>query len=108
MVWILWTAGATIFVAAIAILGAMAERYETGRTRERPTGLPRGLDGMLADHTARMEQLTQAVEAIAIEVERLGEGQRFVTKLLAERPREPEKMLRSPQPGSIQASPRPT
>jgi len=26
------------------------------------------------------------VEAIAIEMERVGEGQRFVTKLLAERP----------------------
>ena len=28
----------------------------------------------------------QAVEAIAIEVERIGEAQRFVAKLLAERP----------------------
>jgi hypothetical protein len=30
-------------------------------------------------------QLQQAVDAIAIEVERLSEGQRFTTKLLAER-----------------------
>jgi hypothetical protein len=33
-------------------------------------------------------QLQQAVDAIAIEVERLSEGQRFTTKLLAERERE--------------------
>lgn len=30
-------------------------------------------------------QLAQAMDAIAIEVERIAEGQRFVTKLLAER-----------------------
>jgi hypothetical protein len=31
-----------------------------------------------------MERLEQGVEAIAIEVERISEGQRFVTKLLSE------------------------
>jgi 3-hydroxymyristoyl/3-hydroxydecanoyl-(acyl carrier protein) dehydratase len=34
---------------------------------------------------ARFERLEQAVESIAIEVERVSEGQRFVTKLLSER-----------------------
>jgi hypothetical protein len=33
-------------------------------------------------------QLQQAVDAIAIEVERLSEGQRFTTKLLSEKARE--------------------
>jgi hypothetical protein len=33
----------------------------------------------------RMARLEQAVEAIALEVERISEGQRFTTKLLAER-----------------------
>lgn len=33
---------------------------------------------------AGLEQLQHAVDAIAIEVERLSEGQRFTTKLLAE------------------------
>src|SRR4051812_33794675 len=33
----------------------------------------------------RMTRLEQAVEAIALEVERISEGQRFTTKLLAER-----------------------
>ena len=33
----------------------------------------------------RLAQLSQSVEAIALEVERIGEGQRFVTQLLAER-----------------------
>ena len=33
----------------------------------------------------RFRRLEQAVDAIAVEVERVGEGQRFVTKLLEDR-----------------------
>jgi hypothetical protein len=33
----------------------------------------------------RLTRIEEAVETIAIEMERMGEGQRFVTKLLAER-----------------------
>jgi len=36
------------------------------------------------ESTQRMERLEQAVDAIAIEVERISEGQRFVTRLLTE------------------------
>jgi hypothetical protein len=36
----------------------------------------------------RLERIEQAVETIAVEVERMGEGQRFVTKLLAGRTQE--------------------
>ena len=35
----------------------------------------------------RLNQLTTAVDAIAVEVERISEGQRFTTRLLAERDR---------------------
>jgi hypothetical protein len=41
--------------------------------------------GHTALQPAGSERLEQAVEAIAIEVERISEGQRFTTKLLAER-----------------------
>lgn len=37
----------------------------------------------------RMKRLEQAVDSIAVELERVGEGQRFVTKLMAERVRQP-------------------
>jgi hypothetical protein len=37
-----------------------------------------------AEHDTRMERLEQAVDAVAIEVERVGEAQRYQTKLLAE------------------------
>ncbi len=34
---------------------------------------------------SRLERIEQAVDAIAVEVERISEGQRFTTKLLTER-----------------------
>jgi len=37
------------------------------------------------DVTARLERMEHAIDAIAIEVERISEGQRFTTKLLSER-----------------------
>jgi hypothetical protein len=38
---------------------------------------------------ARLERIEQAVDAVAIEVERISEGQRFTTKLLSDRAGEP-------------------
>jgi cell division protein FtsB len=38
-----------------------------------------------AASTDRLERLEQAVEALALEVERISEGQRFMTRLLADR-----------------------
>ncbi len=35
---------------------------------------------------ARLMRVESAIEAIAVEVERIGEGQRFVTRILSERP----------------------
>ena len=62
------------------------------RHKERMAGLSEGSDragGASAGQSAMLEErltrIEQAVDAIAVEVERMGEGQRFVTKLLAER-----------------------
>jgi hypothetical protein len=38
-----------------------------------------------SDVSARLERMEHAIDSIAIEVERISEGQRFTTKLLAER-----------------------
>jgi len=35
--------------------------------------------------TARLDRIEQAVDAVALEVERISEGQRFTTKLLSDR-----------------------
>ena len=56
---------------------AMARNiWRRGSRHAAPTQSP--------ESTERMERLEQAVDAIAIEIERVSEGQRFVTKLLTE------------------------
>ena len=40
---------------------------------------------MSPEVVARLERMEQAIETIAVEIERLAEGQRFTTRLLAER-----------------------
>ena len=42
-------------------------------------------NAQLAATNERMERIEQAIDAVAIEVERISEGQRFVTQLLAKR-----------------------
>lgn len=50
-----------------------------------PVARSTGGDSPATQH--RLEQLQQAVDTIAIEVERISEGQRFVTRMLSERDR---------------------
>ena len=54
---------------------AYAKRMETGESASR---IP-------SDVSARLERMEQAIDSIAVEVERISEGQRFTTKLLSER-----------------------
>ena len=65
-----------------AITGWMLKTY-LGH-RERMKGLSMAKQG-LASSDQRLERVEQAVESIAIEIERISEGQRYVTKLLDER-----------------------
>jgi hypothetical protein len=37
------------------------------------------------EESPRLQRIEQAIESIAVEVERIGEAQRFTTKLLADR-----------------------
>jgi len=67
-------------IPAVVLLAKMSFRH-----KERMASLQAGPDRQL-DLEARLERIEQAVDTIAIEMERIGEGQRFVTKLLAERP----------------------
>lgn len=46
-----------------------------------------------------MERMEQAIDAIAAQVERIAEGQRFTTKLLSEQPHD-ARYLTSSRPGS--------
>lgn len=51
--------------------------------REKMGGLSRATQGLAASDQ-RLARVEEAIESIAIEVERISEGQRFVTKLLSE------------------------
>lgn len=66
------TAGVTIICTPIAM--AFARRMD----RQSPKEVP--------DHVnARLERIEQSIDAMAEQVERIAEGQRFTTKLLSEK-----------------------
>jgi hypothetical protein len=60
---------------------------------------PRSLGTLPADLTERLDRIERAVDVTALEVERIGEGQRFLTRALGDRsPAEPS---RADTPGRI-------
>lgn len=68
---------ATVAVTVVSIAHAYVRTLEA-RKKTRQSDLS-------PDVQDRMSRIEQAVDAIAIEVERMSEGQRFTTRLLAER-----------------------
>ena len=70
-------------LSGIAILaGAFAGAYFFGKSRGQRDILTAARDPELLARISRVEQI---VEATAIEIERISEGQRFTTRLLSER-----------------------
>jgi len=69
------------FILMIPIVLAFARRIWV---RSRPHGASFDFDS-----SPRLQRMEQAIESIAIEVERIGEAQRFTTKVLTERQPEP-------------------
>lgn len=63
---------------SVVTIGVTAARVIMRAQRQQRLPLPTQSD-------SRLEQLQQSVDAIAVEVERIAEAQRFSTKLLAER-----------------------
>ena len=70
------SAGLPVLAIMIGVVMILRRRWKKKTQRPAPT-LP-GAD------SERLQRLEHGMEAIAIEVERISEGQRFVTKLLAE------------------------
>jgi outer membrane murein-binding lipoprotein Lpp len=70
-------------ISGVCVLaGAFAGAYFFGKSKGQQTSLSGGRDPELAARMARVEQI---VEATAVEIERISEGQRFTTKLLSEK-----------------------
>jgi hypothetical protein len=70
------------FAFIFAVMMPIAIAYSRRIWRGKPTPPAPRFDPTV---DARLEHLEQAVDAIAIEIERVSEGQRFVTKVLTER-----------------------
>ncbi|CAA9345458.1 MAG: hypothetical protein AVDCRST_MAG11-3199 [uncultured Gemmatimonadaceae bacterium] len=69
-------------VAAIFIGTPLARAYAR-RMDRRPVAAAAASPDVLG----RLDRIEHAVDAVALEVERISEGQRFVTKMMAEQPR---------------------
>ena len=70
--------GAFVMVIAIVMLGPIVRAYAR-RMEQRP-----GPSSIPTEVVDRLERMEQAIDSIAVEVERISEGQRFTTKLLSE------------------------
>jgi hypothetical protein len=70
---------AFFLMLAVIIIGLPLARA-FARRMDRKSAAPQ----MPTEVSAQLSQLNQAVDAIALEVERISEGQRFTTRLLSE------------------------
>jgi hypothetical protein len=79
---------------AVTAIGVPIARAWARRLERSPMPGP----SFSPDVQARLERMEQAIDSIAIEVERISEGQRFTTKLLAERNNQPASNVPTRQP----------
>jgi hypothetical protein len=82
------TISIAFFVTVAAIIIGWPIMRALGKRIERGAPAP----AVSPEVREQLQQLNQAVEAIAIEVERISEGQRYTTKLLAEQPRDSSRL----------------
>lgn len=75
------TGVSVVFIIFVLFPLAIAMARGIWRRASRPAPPP----ALPAESVQRLERLEQGMDAVAIEVERISEGQRFVTRLLTER-----------------------
>ena len=75
-----------LVVLAVVAMAALVTLNRFKRIPERARRKSTTADDSVARLEDRIARLEQAVDTIAIEMERIGESQRFLTKVLAERP----------------------
>jgi hypothetical protein len=72
-----WVLGGIFLIVAVFPLSVAFARRIWRRSAAAVTSLPRDIGD-------RLQRMEQAIEATAVEVERIGEGQRFITRLFTE------------------------
>ena len=72
-----------IIFGTTSVVGvAWAAAYGAVKYRKAASPVP---DAFLARIEQRMDRIEQAIDAVAVEIERVSEGQRFTTKLLSDK-----------------------
>lgn len=69
----------------LALVGVYIMRVVVERRRTGDGALQLAAAGGSPELSSRLSNLEQSLDAIAVEVERVGEGQRFMTRLFAEK-----------------------
>lgn len=69
-----------VMVAAVIVLSPLARAFARRMERSRA-----GKNKLDSDSNEQLERIEQSIDAMAIEIERISEGQRFTTKLLSGR-----------------------
>lgn len=75
-------------VVGTAFAKALGRKWDRRNTGELPHDLG-----------ARLERMEHAIDSVAVEVERISEGQRFTTRLLTERAAAPDRVPRGDDAG---------
>ena len=78
--WVPYVAIAFFVMIVLVAIGMPLSRAWARRMDRRGSESPR----IPSDVSVRLERIEQAVEAMAVEVERVSEGQRFLTKIMTE------------------------
>lgn len=82
-----------VFAGLMATLGSLTKIILSIVNRKR--ALPDSANTALTEIAQRLGRLEQAVDATAVEVERISEAQRFTTKLLVEKGKAGQELPRS-------------
>ena len=72
-------------ITMFVMIGVTVIFYPVTRAWARRMDAEAQRGGLNADVQSLLQRIEQAVDAIALEVERISEGQRFTTRLLSER-----------------------
>jgi hypothetical protein len=88
--------GAMFMVVGVLPISIAFARRIWRRSAAAVTAIPK-------DIIDRFTQIDQAVESIAVEVERIGEGQRFITRVLSEQGKRPALESAVPEPRRSQS-----
>ena len=80
--------GELIPIVLFIVMGVTAIGYPIARALARKMDREAIAPRIPLELAGRLERMEQAIDSIAVEVERISEGQRFTTKLLSDRPQQ--------------------